>query len=88
MEDIPNADPVCVEFDINQPRVAERYYSRNSKIDYSNRMRQDDFQLDRKLQTKDWSIRLNTSILIMNGVYTYYIGKDCGCCDDKNHAEF
>ena len=41
----PNADPVCVEFEINQPRVAERYYSINPKIDESNCTRQDYFQL-------------------------------------------
>ena len=33
LDEIPNADPVFVEFDINKPSVAERYYSRNSKID-------------------------------------------------------
>ena len=31
-------------------------------------MDQDDFQLERKLQTNDWSIRVNTSILGMNDV--------------------
>ena len=41
----PNEDPVCVEFEINQPRLAEIYYSRNSNIDESNHTRQDDFQL-------------------------------------------
>ena len=51
--DSPNADPFRFEFDINQQRVAERYYSRNSRIDERNRTRQDDFQLERKLQTKD-----------------------------------
>ena len=45
MDDSPNANPVCVEFDINQPRVAEIYYSRNLKIDDSNRTSQDDLQL-------------------------------------------
>ena len=45
VDDIPNADTVCVDFEINQPRVAERYYSRKLKIDESNRTRQDDFQL-------------------------------------------
>ena len=45
LDDIPNADPVCVEFHINQPRVAERYYSRNSNIDDSNYTREDDLQL-------------------------------------------
>ena len=45
VDDSPNADVVCVEFEINQTRVAERYYSSNSNIDESNRTRQDDFQL-------------------------------------------
>ena len=75
--DRPNENPVCVEFDINQPKVAERYYYINLRIDDSNYTRQDDFQLERKLQTKDWSIRVNTSILGMNVVYTYYLGKSC-----------
>ena len=29
VDDSPNADPVRVEFEINQPRVAEKYYSSN-----------------------------------------------------------
>ena len=66
VDDSPNTDPVRVEFEINQPRVDERYYSRNPKIDESKLTRQDDFQLERKLQTNDWSIRVNTSILGMN----------------------
>ena len=57
--DIPNEDPVCVEFEINQPRVAERYVSVNLRIDSSNHTRQDDFQLERKIYTKYWIIRVN-----------------------------
>ena len=53
MDDSPNTDPVCVEFDINQPRVAEIYYSRNLKIHESNSTGQDNLKLERKLQTKD-----------------------------------
>ena len=70
LDDGPNADPVCVEFDINKSRVSEGYYSRNLNIDERNRTRKSYFQLDRKLQTKDWSIRFNTSILVMNDVNT------------------
>ena len=88
MDGSPNSNPVHVEFDINQSRVAEIYYSRNSKIDESNRMRRDDFQLERKLQTKDWSIRAHTSILGMNDADDYYLGKACECWDDRNPAEF
>ena len=77
VDDITNADPVCVELEINQPIVAEIYYSRNSKIDDINRTSQDDLQLERKLQTKDWSIEVNTSILGMDDIDTYYLGKSC-----------
>ena len=88
VDDIPNADPVHVEFEINQPKLAERYYSRNLKIDESNSTRQDYFQLERKLQTKDWSIRVNTSILGMNDFYTFYLGKYFECCDGRNPEDF
>ena len=86
--DSPNADPVRVEFEINQPRVAERYYSINLKIYEIKHMRQDDFQLERKLQTKDCSIRVNNSILGMNDVDTYYFGKACDWWYDRNPTEF
>ena len=86
--DIPNADPVCVNFDINQPRVAERYYFRNSKIYERNRTRQNDFQLEREFHTKDCSIKVNTPILLMDGVDTYYLGKDCEWWYGRNPVEF
>ena len=60
MYDSPNLDLFCVEFDINQPRVSERYYSIDSNIDESNRTRQYDFQLESKFKTKDRSIKVNT----------------------------
>ena len=84
----PNAYPFCVEFDINRTRVAERYYSRNLNIDESNCTRQDDLQLERKLQTKDCSIKVNTLILGTNGVDICYFGKVCEWWDDKNLAKF
>ena len=77
VDDSLNADPVRVEFEINQPRVSEKYYSRNSKIDESNRTRRDDFQLERKLQTKDCSIIDNTSIPGINDDDAYYLVKAC-----------
>ena len=77
MDDSTNADPVRVEFDINKPRVDERYYSKNPKTDESNRTRQDNFQLERKPQNNYWSIKVNTSTLGMNDVDTYYLGKAC-----------
>ena len=82
-----NTDPFCVEFDINKPRVDESYYSRKLKIDDSNRTRQDNFQLERKLTTKDWSIKVNPSIIGMDDVDTYYLGKACYWWGDRNTAE-
>ena len=85
---IPNEYPVCGEFEINQPRVDEIYYSRNLNIDGSNRTREYYFQLERKLQIRDWSIRVNNSIIGMNDVDTYYVGNACEWWDDNNPAEF
>ena len=51
-------------------------------------MVQDDFQLDRNIHTKDWSIRVNTSILGMKDVDTYCIGKACKWWDYINPEEF
>ena len=50
-------------------------------------MDQDDFQLERNIQTNYWSIRVNTSIIGMNGVDNYYLGKACEWWDDRNPAE-
>ena len=88
VENSPNIYPVCGEFEINQPRVAERYYSRNSEIDESNRTRQDDLQLQGKLQTKYWSIIVNTSILGMDNFDTYYLDKAFEWCYYRNSADF
>ena len=88
MDYCPNTDPFCVEFDINQPKVDEIYYSSYSNINESNRRSQDDFQLERKLQAKDWSIRVNTSILGLNDVYTYYLGKYFEWWYYRNPEEF
>ena len=43
--------------------------------------------MDSKIQIKDWSIRVNTSILGMGDVDTYYLGKACDWWDNKNPSE-
>ena len=88
VDDSPNEDPFFVEFDINQPRVTEGYYFINSNIDESNRTSQHNFQLERKLQTKDWSIKVITSIIGMDDVDKYYLGKACDWWDDMNPAKY
>ena len=47
------------------PNVAETYYSTASQIDRHNRCRQDDFKLEKKFRVKEWSQRVNTSLLAM-----------------------
>ena len=57
--------PVRVEFTINQPKAAEIYYSTCGKIDHHNRRRHDTLMLERKVETKDWSKRVNQTIFGM-----------------------
>ena len=83
-----DADPEHVTFEIKQPKAAEVYYSACGKIDHSNRIRQNEFQMERKLETKQWDIRVNTSILGMIDVDTYLLGKQCKWWDDKDPKEF
>ena len=45
------------------PEVAETYYSAASQIDRHNRCRQDDPKLEKKFLVKEWSQRVNTSLL-------------------------
>ena len=58
-----NIEPDRVEVTIAQPKVCETYYRICPKIDQNNRSRQANLKLERKLHTKDWSMRLNLSIL-------------------------
>jgi Transposase IS4 len=58
-----NADPTRVQLTVPQPKAAELYYMVCSKIDQHNRDRQDTLMIERKLQTHDWSTRVNLSLL-------------------------
>ena len=84
----PDAEPERAELSIPQPKAAEIYYSVCGKIDQSNRTRQDDFKLERKLQTKSWHIRVNQTVLGFNDVDTYRVGKLCDLWDGENPNEF
>ena len=55
--------PAQVEFTINQPKAAEMYYNTCGNIDHQNRRRHDNLRLERKVETNDWSKRVNPSIL-------------------------
>ena len=54
--------PKKVELVIPQPKMVEMYYKGNDTIDHLNRQRQDDLKIERKVRTKLWWKRVNTSI--------------------------
>lgn len=54
-----------VEMNVPTPKICEIYYSACSRIDHYNRSRQDDLKLERKIETKDWSFRVNTTLVSM-----------------------
>ena len=64
VEDVAtNEEPERVELIIPQPKATEIYYNTCAGVDMHNRSRQDNLKLERKLETKNWSVRLNLSIL-------------------------
>lgn len=62
-----------MQLTVPQPKVCETYYSACSQIDRHNRCRQDDLKLERKLETKDWTFRVNTSLLAITIVYSWFL---------------
>lgn len=71
----PQGPPVRVELVVPQPKAAETYYKTSGAIDHHNRDRQDTLGIERKLITKDWSKRVNLTILAMIIVDTYKVYK-------------
>ena len=69
----PNAAPQQVMFTIPQPKIAEMYYTTCGAIDRHNRLRQDDLRIEKKIETKDWSRRVNLSIFSMIVVDTWLV---------------
>ena len=68
----PNAEPERITLVIDQPKVCELYYACCAMVDRHNRCRQADLKLERKLVTKDWSKRLNISLLSICIVDTWF----------------
>ena len=67
--------PERAEITINQPVAAETYYKVCGKIDQHNRSWHDNLMMEKKIQTKDWSLRVNLSIFAMIVVDTCYVYK-------------
>lgn len=73
----PGAQPERVKLTIPQPEAVEFYYSACAKIDQHNRCRQKDLQLERKIGTLDWSMRVNLSLVGMCVVDSWLAFKAC-----------
>ena len=68
----PNAEPEHLILVFDQPKACELYYACCAIVDRHNRCRQADLQLEKKLVTKDWSKRLNISLLSICIVDTWF----------------
>ena len=77
-----NAEPEQVELTIPQPKAAQIYYSTCGKIDNHNQCRQDTLNLEKKLKTHSWHMRVNLSILAMVIVDTWLVYSKCTKLDD------
>jgi Transposase IS4 len=73
----PNAEPDLEEIQIAQTQCGQVYYEGCGKIDQHNRLRQDSLNLEKKVQTMDWSSRANHSILAMTVVDAFYLAQGC-----------
>jgi hypothetical protein len=68
-----NLPPEQIQFSIAQPKAAELYYDVCSKIDRHNRRRCDGLCLERKIETHNWSKRVNFSIFGMIVVDSFLV---------------
>jgi hypothetical protein len=60
-----DSGPARVEVVVPLPEVAELYYSCCAKIDQHNRCRQAHLEMEKRFQVKEWSFRVNSSLLAM-----------------------
>ena len=65
--------PERVQLTINQPMAAELYYDTCGKIDQHNKRRHDTLRLEKKIETNDWSKRVNLSIFAMTVVDSFLL---------------
>ena len=77
LDKMPNASPQRLEKEVAQPKAAETYYTGCGKIDQHNRHRQDSLMLEKKLQTNDWSKRVNLTIFSMIVIDSFLLAKGC-----------
>jgi hypothetical protein len=73
----PNADPELELIRIARPQLVEIYYNGCGKIDEHNRHRQDSLNLEKKVQTMEWSNRANHTIFGMIVVDAFNLAVGC-----------
>ncbi|KAG7341012.1 transposase IS4 [Nitzschia inconspicua] len=59
------AEPEREELTVPTPKVCNIFYDTCAAIDRNNRHRQDNLQIERKIETKNWATRAGTTILVM-----------------------
>jgi hypothetical protein len=84
----PDAEPEDVFLQIEQPKIAELYYTSAAKIDQHNRSRQADLGIERKLGTNDWSKRVNLSIFSMIVIDAMFVYKEATLSDESPNLFF
>ena len=70
-----SSQPVRVEIETPVPNVVRTYYSAASMVDRHNRCRQDDLQIEKSFETKDWSMRVNMTLFGMIVVNSWLLYK-------------
>ena len=86
--DDPNAPPQQVCIQIPQPLAVERYYEGAGTIDVSNKVRQHELMMDRRLQTNQWDYRVNFGILGIIFTDTWYLYQQTVAKPDECPNEF
>ena len=73
----PNADAELENIRIPQTQAGETFYDGCQAIDKHNRVRQEQLNLEKKVQTMSWSNRANHSLLGMCFVDAFHLAKGC-----------
>lgn len=72
---------------VEMPQLAFQYYGACDSIDRHNRIRQDSIDLEKSVETKDWSFRMNCSLIgvIISDAFVLYEGGRGGRPVMKKH---
>jgi hypothetical protein len=86
-DDDKDADPTRVTLTVPQPRASEVYYNVCAKVDHHNRSRQAFLNIEKKLVTTDWSLRVNFSIFSICVVDAWKVYSQLTYSEQTGYAE-